>query len=64
MTFSSTAEALMAALVPGSVRKSPRVVTYSAANAVDAWKGFADQLIEPCWKPRSWKCNWEGVSWL
>ena len=40
VTFSSTAEALMASLIPGSVRETPRIVTYSAANAVDAWKGF------------------------
>jgi D-amino peptidase len=45
VTFSSTAEALMASLVPGSVRESPRVVTYAAGNAVDAWKGFFAVLL-------------------
>jgi D-aminopeptidase len=45
VTFSSTAEALMAALVPGSARETPRIVTYSAANAVDAWKGFFAVLL-------------------
>ncbi len=45
VTFSSTAEALMAALVPGSVRETPRIVTYTAANAVDAWKGFFAVLL-------------------
>jgi D-aminopeptidase len=45
VTFSSTAEALMAALVPGSVRETPRIVTYRAANAVDAWKGFFAVLL-------------------
>jgi D-amino peptidase len=45
VTFSSTAEALMAALVPGSVRETPRIVTYSADNAVDAWKGFFAVLL-------------------
>ncbi|MDQ3225611.1 MAG: M55 family metallopeptidase [Chloroflexota bacterium] len=45
VTFSSTAEALMAALVPGSTRETPRTVTYTAANAVDAWKGFFAVLL-------------------
>lgn len=45
VTFSSTAEALMAALVPGSVRATPRTVLYSAGNAVDAWKGFFAVLL-------------------
>ncbi len=45
VTFSSTAEALMAALVPGSTRETPRTVTYTAANAVDAWKGFFAMLL-------------------
>ncbi len=45
VTFSSTAEALMAALVPGSVRETPRTVTYQADNAVDAWKGFFAVLL-------------------
>jgi D-amino peptidase len=45
VTFSSTAEALMASLIPGSVRETPRIVTYSAANAVDAWKGFFAVLL-------------------
>jgi D-amino peptidase len=45
VTFSSTAEALMAALVPGSVRETPRTVSYKAAAAVDAWKGFFAVLL-------------------
>lgn len=45
VTFSSTAEALMASLVPGSVREAPRVVTFTADNAVDAWKGFFAVLL-------------------
>lgn len=45
VTFSSTAEALMASLVPGSVRHTPRTVSYWAANAVDAWKGFFAVLL-------------------
>ena len=45
VTFSSTAEALMAALVPGSVRETPRIVTYTARNAVDTWKGFFALLL-------------------
>jgi D-amino peptidase len=45
VTFSSTAEALMASLVPGSVRETPRIVTYSAPNVVDAWKGFFAVLL-------------------
>ena len=35
----------MAALVPGSVRETPRTVAYTAANAVDAWKGFFAVLL-------------------
>lgn len=45
VTFSSTAEALMASLVPGSVRETPRIVTYEAANSVAAWKGFFAVLL-------------------
>jgi D-amino peptidase len=45
VTFSSTAEALMASLAPGSVRETPRTVTYTAASAVDAWKGFFAVLL-------------------
>lgn len=45
VTFSSTAEALMAALVPGSVRETARTVTYRASNAVEAWKGFFALLL-------------------
>jgi len=44
--FMSTAEANLAALVPGAVRKSPRVVAFLADNPVDAWKAlFASQII-------------------
>jgi hypothetical protein len=45
VTFSSTAEALMGSLVPGSVRENPRTVTYTANNPVDAWKGFFAVLL-------------------
>ena len=45
VTFSSTAEALMASLVPGSVRATPRTVLYSARTAIDAWKGFFAVLL-------------------
>jgi hypothetical protein len=45
VTFSSTAEALMASLVPGSVRETPRIVTYTADTPVDAWKGFFAVLL-------------------
>lgn len=45
VTFSSTAEALMADLIPGSIRKTPRTVSFQADNAVDAWKGFFAVLL-------------------
>jgi D-amino peptidase len=45
VTFSSTAEALMASLVPGSVRETPRIVSYRGADAVAAWKGFFAVLL-------------------
>ena len=45
VTFSSTAEALMASLDPGSRRESPRTVMYQATNAIDAWKGFFAVLL-------------------
>jgi D-amino peptidase len=45
VTFSSTAEALMGSLVPGSVRRSPRVVAIIGADAVAAWKGFLAVLL-------------------
>src|SRR5262245_59391083 len=45
VTFSSTAEALMASLIPGSVRETPRTVSFSADTAVDAWKGFFAVLL-------------------
>ena len=35
----------MASLIPGSVRETPRIVTYSAPNAVDTWKGFFAVLL-------------------
>lgn len=41
VTSSSMAEALMGSLVPGSVRRSPREVAYTANGAVAAWKGFS-----------------------
>jgi len=45
VTFSSTAEALMASLIPGSVRETPRIVSFRAADAVAAWKGFLAVLL-------------------
>jgi D-amino peptidase len=45
VTFSSTAEAVMASLCPGSVRRSPREVAFSGADAVAAWKGFLAVLL-------------------
>jgi D-aminopeptidase len=45
VTFSSTAEALMGSLVPGSERTSPRSVAYRADDAVAAWKGFFAALL-------------------
>ena len=45
VTFSSTAEALMAALVPGSERRTPRTVAFSAPTATEAWKGFFAVLL-------------------
>ena len=35
----------MASLVPGSVRETPRIVTFSADDAVAAWKGFLAVLL-------------------
>ena len=36
----------MGALVPGSVRETPRTtVTYAASTPVDAWKGFFAVLL-------------------
>ncbi|MER3437680.1 MAG: peptidase M55 [Chloroflexota bacterium] len=45
VTFTSTAEALMASLVPGSERRTPRTVAYRAPDAVSAWKGFFACLL-------------------
>ena len=45
VVFSSTAEALMAALVPGSERRNPRTVAFRADDAVAAWKGFFAVLL-------------------
>jgi D-amino peptidase len=45
VTFSSTAEALMASLVPGSVRATPRIVSFRGPDAVAAWKGFFAVLL-------------------
>lgn len=45
VVFSSTAEAYMGSLVPGSSRTSPRTVTFSAADVVSAWKGFFAVLL-------------------
>jgi D-amino peptidase len=43
--FTSTSEALWASLVPGTTRKSPRTVSYTADNIVDTWKGFFAALL-------------------
>jgi D-amino peptidase len=44
--FMSTAEANLASLVPGAIRKTPRVVAFKADNPVNAWKAlFASQII-------------------
>lgn len=44
--FMSTVEANIASLLPGAVRKSPRVVAVSAENPVEAWKAlFASQTL-------------------
>ena len=45
VTFSSTAEALMASLVPGSVRETPRTVSITGATATAAWKAFFAVLL-------------------
>jgi len=45
VTFSSTSEALMASLVPGSERRTPRTVAYAAPTATAAWKGFFAVLL-------------------
>ena len=43
--FTSTSEAHWGALVPGTERKGPRTVSYTADNIVDAWKGFFAALL-------------------
>ena len=44
--FMSTAEANLASLIPGAIRKSPRVVAFAADDPVSAWKVlFASQLL-------------------
>ena len=40
--FMSTAEANIASLIPGSIRKSPRVVAVTAENPPEAWKALLD----------------------
>jgi len=45
VVFSSTAEGLMGSLVPGSVRKTPRTVAYTAADILAAWQGFFAVLL-------------------
>ena len=45
VTFSSSAEGLMASLVPGSVRETPRTVSFRGGDAVAAWKGFFAVLL-------------------
>jgi len=45
VVFSSTAEALMASLVPGSTRRTPRTVAFQADDAVATWKGFLAVLL-------------------
>jgi len=45
VTFSSTAEALMASLIPGSRRDNARTVSYVGENATAAWKAFLAILL-------------------
>ncbi len=45
VVFSSTAEALMASLIPGSERRTPRTVAFRGTDAVAAWKGFFAVLL-------------------
>jgi len=45
VTFSSTAEALMASLIPGSRRDDARTVSYVGENATAAWKAFLAILL-------------------
>ena len=45
VTFSSTAEALMGSLIPGSIRVNPRTVSFTGATATDAWKAFLAILL-------------------
>ena len=40
VTFSSSAEALMASLAPGSVRETPRIFSCTTDNVFDAVQGF------------------------
>jgi D-amino peptidase len=44
--FMSTAEANIASLIPGAIRKTPRVVAFNADDPVNAWKAlFASQIL-------------------
>lgn len=44
--FMSTAEANIASLLPGSIRKSPRIVAFKSNDTVAAWKAlFAVQIL-------------------
>ncbi|MDP9367858.1 MAG: M55 family metallopeptidase [Chloroflexota bacterium] len=45
VVFSSTSEAQMGSLVPGSERRAPRTVAFRADDAVAAWKGFFAVLL-------------------
>jgi len=46
--FMSTAEATAGALMPGAIRKSPRVVSYTGRDAVEARKGCAAIQVLGC----------------
>ncbi len=46
--FMSTAEASIASVMPGTVRKSHRVVSYTGKDPVDAYKGFVSVQLIGC----------------
>ena len=46
--FMSTAEASIASVMPGSVRKSTRVVAYTGKDPVDAYKGLVSVQLIGC----------------
>ena len=46
--FMSTAEASIASVMPGSIRKSHRIVAYTGKDPVDAYKGFVSVQLIGC----------------